>query len=150
MWILILLLLWITGCNPKELPIFKEAREQNEKLITEQTEKAIKNSPELQELDNVCKQIPLPSDFKFVWKGGLDDQKLSLSTHYYSETSYEEAKNIFNDYFSKNNGKLVKVKEGNISKILEYQKENYRVVIQYGGMGKGVNYFIYCEKLKTP
>lgn len=116
--------------------------------ITEQTNEAIKNSPELKQLDKVCTQIPLLADFQFVQKGGIDDQKISLSYKYNSETRYEEFWKVLKNYFEQNNWKLVKEGEGTISsiKIIEFTNEKFRVV-QHKGM-RSVDYGIYCEKFK--
>lgn len=122
---------------------------RTDKQITDQTEEVIKGSPELQELDSVCKQIPRAQDFQFVKKGGLDDQKISLSYYYISETRYEEVWRLLGNYFDKNGWKTVKNGEGVISsiKIIEFSNGKYRVAIQHGGM-RSINYSFYCEKLK--
>jgi hypothetical protein len=135
-----------SACNPRENPIFRKAALENEQMITRQTEEAIKNSPVLQELDAMCKQIPLPANSQFIWKGGLDDQTISLSYHYYSETKYEEAWSLFKVYFLQNGWKLTK-EDNSYPKIIEFRNDKYRVQINYGGMGEGVNYGFSCEKL---
>jgi hypothetical protein len=134
----------------RDLPGIKQLSEADATVTTKLTEEAIKNSTQLQELDNVCKEIPLPPDFRFIWKGGIDDQKITLSTHYYSETKYEETWALLKRYFAQNGWRIVKDGEGTISsiKIIEFTNGNYRVINQYGGMEKRTNYSICCEKLK--
>ena len=145
--VVLIVALLLSACNPREFPPFKKFSEWSEKEATRQIEEAIKNDPELAELDSVCKQVPVPEDFKFIWKGGLDDQKVSFSTYYFSHIRYEDARRIWDDYFHRNDWKLVGRKEGRISKVSEFRNASYRVIIQFGGMGKSVNYSIYCEKL---
>ena len=115
--------------------------------VTELTNKAIKDSPELQDLDKVCTQIPLPSDFRLIQKGGIDDQKISLSYHYDSQKKYLEVWQFLNTYFKENGWKFVKNESDSIMKTIEYSNDKYRVVIQNGGM-RNVEYGIYCEKIK--
>lgn len=136
------------GCNPRELPGIRNLVIENEKQTTRQTEEAIKNSHELQELDKMCKQIPLPLDFKFVWKGGIDDEKISLSSYYYSETSLGETKNFYNQYFIQNNWHKEN-EDNSYPPSVEFRNSTYRVVIHNGGMGSRTNYSIYCEKLSA-
>jgi hypothetical protein len=143
-----LFFIFLTGCNFKELPIVKDLIVKNREEATKYTEEAIKNSPELQELDKMCSQIPLPKDFKFISKGGLDDQAISLSTYYYSETSYQEAKQLFKDYFNQKGWNLIK-EDDSYPKVIEFKDNTFLVSLQYGGMGSDVNYSIYCEKISS-
>jgi hypothetical protein len=120
-----------------------------DKQQTELTNEAIKKSSELQELDNVCKQIPLPQNFKFVRKSGIDDQKITLSYYYYSDTKYLETWNFLQEYFSQNKWQLVKNGEGIVSsqKFIEFTNDTYRVKAWYQRDARS-NYSLYCEKLK--
>lgn len=61
-----------------------------DKQITELTNRAIKDSPQLQDLDRLCSQIQLPPDFRLIRKGSIDDQKISFSYYYDSKTEYLE------------------------------------------------------------
>ncbi len=139
--------LLLSACNPREFPSFKKYSEWSEKEITRQTEEAIKNDPELGELDSVCKQVPVPENFKFMRKGGLDDERITLSTFYFSNMRYEDARLVWDDYFHRSGWRLVRRNEGRISKVSEFRNASYGVIIQFGGMGKSVNYSIFCEKL---
>ena len=116
--------------------------------ITELTNKAVKESSQLQELDKVCSQIQLP-DFQLIRKGGIDDQKITLSYYYDSQTDYLRGWQIFDRYFDKNNWTYIENGQGVIEsqKFIEYSKDNYKVKIFSGGMGDA-EYSIYCEKLK--
>lgn len=118
----------------------------NEAQITKYTDEAIKNSPELQELEKVCTQIPLPQDFQFVRKGGIDDQRIMLTYLYYSETEYGKATAVWINYFNENGWKKVK-EDNSYPKVIEFRNDRFRVAIQHGGIGKTSNYGISCEKL---
>lgn len=117
-----------------------------DRQLERNTEEAISKSPALQEVDKVCREVPLPSDFVFVRKGGLDDQKITLSYYYSSKTKYEEAQGLWRNYFEGTGWRLIKVSDFP-SKSMEFRNETYRISTFYGGMGSGVDYSIYCEKL---
>lgn len=120
-----------------------------DKQRTELTNKAIRKSSDLQELDKICTQIPLPADFRLIKKDGIDDQKITLSYYYDSQKKYIEVWQFLDNYFDDNNWKFIENGEGVISsqKFIEYQKDSYKVIIQNGGMGDA-EYSIYCEKLR--
>src|SRR5690606_24310489 len=99
--IVLIAALLLSACNPREFPPFKKYSEWSEKEITRQTEEAIKNDPELAELDSVCKQVPVPESFEFIRKGGLDDERVTLSTYYFSHMRYEDARLVWDDYFQR-------------------------------------------------
>lgn len=140
--------IFLTGCNFRELPIVRDAIIKEREQITINTEKAIKNSPELQELDKMCSQIPLPKDFKFISKGGLDDQKVTLSTYYYSETDFQEVRQLFKDYFNQKGWDLIK-EDSSYPKVIEFASDYFLVSLQNGGMSKDANYSVYCEKITS-
>lgn len=93
-------------------------------------------------------QIPLPGDFKFVWKGGPDPETPMLTNHYYSDTTFHDANSRWENYFSENGWNVVERDWTTVRNSTTYRKPGYEVVIQFGGMGKGVNYAITCIKLK--
>ena len=117
-----------------------------DKKMTQLTEEEIQKSPDLKALNNMCNQIPLPEDFQFIRKGGLDDQRITFTNLYYSETEYDKARKLFEEYFSNNNWKLTK-EDKSYPKTIEFRNDKYRVVIQHEGIGKKTNYGITCEKL---
>ena len=137
----------LTGCNPRELPAVKTLVEENEKAITKQTEEAIRNDPRLHALDEICRQVPLPRDARFVRKAGPDDENLTLSVYYYSDTPYDNARIVWEQYFSQTGWTLVDHRDRGFLKTTEFRSSDYRIVIQYGGMGQGVNYAVDCKTL---
>lgn len=114
--------------------------------ITKSTDEEIKNSPVLKELESLCNEIPLPNNFKFVRKSGLDDQIISLVYVYASETAYEDTRKDLDEYFFKNNWKITKE---NLSypKTIEFRNDKNRVFVQYEGLGENANYAVTCEKI---
>lgn len=147
-WLLFCLIsIVFTACNPRESPGIKQLAKQYEAFTTKQTDEAIKTNPALQEVEATCKQIPLPSDFVFEWKGGLnDDQVMALSYYYASETKYGEARLLWNDYFLLN-GWVAAKEEDTFPRNLRFKNTQYEVSIYHGGMGTRTQYSIHCEKL---
>lgn len=128
--------------------LLEKASIKQDEFLMEQAEKAIQNSPQLQEIDKVCKDIKLPANSQFIWKGGLDDEVITITYHYFSNTEFREARSIFIDYFKANQWRLVKETDS-IFQTLEFRNDKYRVNIQYGGMGKRVNYSFNCSLLSS-
>lgn len=137
----------VGGCNPRDLPGIRNLREASEKASTKRAEEAIRNSPELQRLNQVCEEIPLPGRFEFVWKGGPDPETLMLSNYYYSEIDFNTANGEWETYFSKTGWNVVQRDWNVVGKGNRYRKPGYEVVIEFGSMGKRVNYAISCKVL---
>lgn len=135
-----------SACNPRELPPFKKLSEWSEKETTRQTEEAIKNDLALQEVDGICKNIPLSGDFEFLWKARLDERRLILAHHYVSDVHFDEARVRWVKYFSDNGWSLEKWIDGKRTKRLEFSSSDYRVIIEHQPSNHTMNYAIYCEK----
>lgn len=78
-------LVLFTGCHPMSLPILRdEARRQDER-ITRETDEAIKKSPKLQELNQLCtEKIPKPNGFELMNKDRDYHEETFLSYGYRS------------------------------------------------------------------
>ncbi len=147
--LLVLFSLALAGCIPSGTPGIKQLTKKFDEIATKQTDDAIKKSPVLQEVESVCKQIPLPPDFEIVKKGGLNDDGLLVLDYYYtSETKYEPARLLWNTYFA-DNGWEAKKEEDSYPRQLEFNNLKYKVSIQYGGMGDRAQYSIACQKLRS-
>lgn len=147
--LLVAALFCFAGCtNPRELPGFKGAVEKQEAITAQKTEEAIKESPLLQELDRLCREVlPLPEGFALAAKK-LDFKNRNDLTYYYSSAAeYQMVSNFYQDYFTRNGWQLTARKDsGWGQKRLEFRKDGYAVVIYHGPMGGGVNYSIHCKK----
>jgi hypothetical protein len=118
-------------------PFLKENR-------TKAADEAIQKNPELQELDNLCKQIAALKDFKFISKGISSHGLPALYYSYYSENDFDETDKFFRDYLMKNGWESVSNPSNN--RTSAFKKHSIRIIIQYGGMGTDSNYGITCEK----
>jgi hypothetical protein len=91
----VLVILGFTGCEPRQLPGFKQEAKRQDERITRETEEAIKKSPALQELDHLCTvEIPRPESFVIVNKSrDVHDGKF-LSYGYHSQLDYQSVKSF--------------------------------------------------------
>lgn len=142
--ILLIMTFCFAGCNPKELPILKEKLKDWDEFTTRETEEAIKRNPELQELDNLCKQIPLSERFKLYSKRMASHGPPALFLFYYSEDDFDKSDKLFREYFKQNGWEIFN--KNSMNRISEFRKNNYIISIQYGGVGQSANYAISCEK----
>lgn len=135
-WIVIIAFTCIASgaCNPRDLPVFKKAANAVDEAQTKATEEAVQNDPKLRMVDDICSAIPLPSDAKFIRKGDLDDQEVTIGVYYSSDTPYDVLAVSWNNYFASTNWSRTKKDETDSRKILDFENETYRVNIQYGGM----------------
>jgi hypothetical protein len=139
------ILLIFIGAGCKTLPGVRETLKALDKARTEETKKVIQENPELKDLDNWCRLIPLPADFNLV-AIQLSPQNF-LSFYYFSETDFDKADNFFKENFTKDGWESVKSNYNN--RVSVYRKNNRLVIIQFGGIGADANYSIDCEQVKT-
>lgn len=147
--ILIMAVLCITGCNPRELPGLKQGAKRQEERITRETERAIKESPALQELNRLCvEEVPRPNGFVLVNKyRDLHGEKF-LGYGYHSDADYQFVKSFYLEYFSRHGWQLTNVKDSGWGQPqIEFRKDNHLVRIYDLGQGEGINYSLHCEKL---
>jgi hypothetical protein len=146
---LILFILVGLGCNPKNLPGIRGKLKEWDEERTKDTERTIEKTPKLQELDSICKQVPVPADFKFIAKHltWIVNQEPLISYFYYSKTDFDKAENNFRNYLITNGWESLK--SDHLNKVNVFKKDNFKIHIQYGGVGSDANYSISCEKLKT-
>jgi hypothetical protein len=137
----IMVLILVQSCS-----IYDSFQRKNLELTTQLTNEAIKKSEALQELDKVCASVALPEGFKFVSKGGIDDQKISLSYYYNSEIPFEEIYEVFRKHFSEK-GWSEKNLAHRYPKQVEFYNDDYRIYLSHGS-GNLSNYGVNCEKLK--
>ena len=65
-------------------------------MSTEEANQLIARSPNLTQLDSICKELPKPEDFTFVFKDVSGNAKVSNVGYYYSSsTGWEDVRNHF-------------------------------------------------------
>jgi hypothetical protein len=137
----------LTACDPRELPGIKDKVIELEKNHTAQAEEAIRNKTELQEINNLCNQIPLLGQTKFIWKN-LFKNKNALDFYFYYEGDLHKLNGFYKNHFDQKGWKLTK-DITSYPQSSEFKASNYRVVIQYGGISERTNFAITCEKLHS-
>lgn len=113
---------------------------------TAEAERIIKENPEYREVDDLCKQIPVPTESTFIGKARLF-RSVGLLNYYYSETESNLLWKEFEKFFNKDGWQ--QIKSDSINPTLEVRKQNYEVSIQFGGIGRGISYSIFCGKIST-
>ncbi|MCW5962170.1 MAG: hypothetical protein KIS76_18565 [Pyrinomonadaceae bacterium] len=96
------------GCNPTNLPVFKQGSDQIRDLGTKETEEAIKTDPELEQLDNVCSKIPFLKSFEIISKSMSTHGPRQLFYSYYSDISFDDSEKRIKEYFSNDGWEFVK------------------------------------------
>jgi hypothetical protein len=137
-----------TGCNPRELPGFKQIAKREEARITRETDEAIKKSPALQELEHLCtREIPRPEGFVPVNKSRDFHEEKFLSYGYHSSSDYGSVKRFYIEYLPKHGWLLTKQKDGGWGPSnMEFRRESHIVTIYDMGAGEGESYGIVCAK----
>ncbi len=125
--------------------MFEANQRSLDNALTRITDKAISESPDLQKLDTICTSVPLPEGFEFASKGGLDDQKVSLAYRYSSDRSWDEARKVFYEHFSRLKWGSDDLSDRSPPQI-DFSDGNYRVAISMQRDGQTNKYTIYCEK----
>ncbi|MGB5014854.1 MAG: hypothetical protein WBO68_12590 [Pyrinomonadaceae bacterium] len=141
--VLIISALLDSGCLPRDLEL--KYRENQ----TRATDEAISNSAELTELNKVCLAVRLPDEFIFVSKGGIDDQKVSLSYQYRSDLSFEVARRIVEKQLAAEVGWNEVDLSHRYPKQLEFENGSNRIVLSYQSTYSLSNYSIYCGRLES-
>ena len=140
----------LVGCNPRQLPGFKQAGKLQEERITRETDEAIKTSSALQQLDRLCTQeIPRPEGFLSMNKFKNLNGETFLGYGYHSALDYQSVKHFYVNYFAQHGWQVTKQKDGGWgpSKI-EFRKDTNKVTISESGYdGEGINYFVECAQL---
>lgn len=144
------LILLFTGCNPWRLPVLKEVAKRQDERITRETDEALKKSPKLQELNQLCtEKIPRPPGFELVSKDRDYHEETFMTYGYRSKLDYQTVKRFYLDYFAQNGWVLAEDKnDGWGDQKIEVHKDSYRVTIYDMGAGEGRHYSIVCGKIK--
>lgn len=147
--LLLLGAIWSCACDPRTLPGFKEESERQEERITRETEAAIRESPQLRELNQLCiETIPRPSDFVLVNKFRTLNSGPLLGYGYHSAWDYDSVKSFYLTSLPPNRWHVITDRTGGWrpSKI-EFRKDSYTVRISESGLSdEHITYFLECSK----
>ena len=140
------------GCaNPGGLPVFRGIREQERQKTARHTEEALKNSPVMRELDDLCRgEVPVFEGFVFLSMNASYPPKTFLTYFYSSDAQYEKVKGFYTDYFTQKGWQLARQNESGWGPLAnEFRKESYKIIVYHKGIGGKADYALHCEKL-TP
>lgn len=141
-----------TGCNPRDIIFGREEIERKEKIATERTEREIKESSELKDLNELCQSIPRQDGFELLYKDTWindnfpDNSKrdIFLTHKLSSKVEFKELKKVILDYFLTRGWTRLEQKE--LGRELRFRKDNYAISISYQGQEEQINYFFTCVK----
>lgn len=145
--ILFMLCIWATGCDPRQMPGFREKAIREEQRITNETREAIKNSSSLQELNRLCtEEIPHPNGFVLVNMSRDFNHGSFLSYGYKSLLDYPSVKRFYIDYFSHQGWQVVEDKHGGWGpRKVEFRNATFKFVLY--DRGSRENYGLVCGRL---
>lgn len=84
-----------TGCNPRTLPGIRGFVRREGERISKATEEAVKKSPTLQQLDQLCREeVSTPDDFLLQVRS-MGTSNIFLSYGYRSKSEYEDVKKFY-------------------------------------------------------
>jgi len=137
------------ACNPREMPGIKQLGRREEARITRETDEAIKTSPVLQQLNELCtRKIPLPDGFVLANKARSVNEPIFLSYGYRASIDYETVKRFYLDYLPKQGWQLTEQKDGGWGPSrLTFHRKDFKVIINDKQYGDDALYFIECVKL---
>jgi len=121
-----------TGCNPRQLPGFKQEAERQDARVTRETDVAIQKSRAFQELNRLCtEELPRPKSFVLVQKDRSFNGETFLGYYYQSTDDYESVKRFYKTYFAEHGWVLTKEKDSGWGpKSIEFHNEDHRVTIE--------------------
>lgn len=140
------------GCaNPPGLPVFRGSPERERQETARHTEEALKNSPVMRELDDLCRgDVPAFEGFVFLSMDASYPPKTFLTYFYSSDADYGRVKGFYTNYFTQKGWQLSRQDESGWGPLaIEFRKESYKIVLYHKGMGGKADYALHCEKL-TP
>jgi hypothetical protein len=147
--IVILVALCSSACNPRLLPGFRELERKENESLDRNAEAAIEKFAVFRELDHLCREeMPLFQGFVRVARHANDGERKFLTYFYSSHAEYRDVKRFYQEYFSRNEWRLGEEREGGWgSGVLEFRKDNYRIILYHEGLGDEADFAFHCEKL---
>lgn len=115
-------------------------------LSQEEVEKLIEKSPVLARLDQVCRDVPKPDDFRLSYKKISGNSQYAIVSHrYQSDEDFEDVKNFFFDWF-RTNGWILDERMTRLDiKYFEFTKNKMSIAIERVNFPTA-NYSIDCEE----
>ena len=123
-------ILFLYGCNPIKLPGLRELAKKEDERIYTFTKETIAKSPELQDLDKFCKELPLVKDFILLQMSISDNRRL-LFYHYYSSQNYENVKSIYIQKLTDDGWRITEENNSWGPKMIEFVNDNHWLRLNY-------------------
>lgn len=153
LFLLLTILSALTAClNPRNNPVFRKLAKDSDERIAKQTEKDLKESPVLQEIDRLCiQEIPTLEGSHLVRRVSWKSRNPFLSYSFSSKADFQTVRSFYKDYFSRNGWELRHDQVGGWGPPWHatWRNKDYSVSITYQPEDES-NYGFFCQKLLYP
>ncbi len=143
--LLFLILFVLAACDLRKNPIFEAAGEAKSKMVTEATQKAIKESADLTDLDNFCTGLPGVGSDTLIRLGQSRNSPTTL--FYYFETSRtdEVVEQQMKDRLS--DGDWDFSIDSYQARVFVNKNKNLQIEFTFTGLGDKTDYAISCGRI---
>ena len=148
----VFILLIAGACNPRNLPVVRDVGKSLDERASQEAERLLRENPRWREVGDVCLNLGNPENAALVSKR-LANNSLAVSLDYQCPLRPNEIYRFYENQF-RGDGWVPHPDnrlpgESSLHDIFHYRKDNLRVSLQIGGMGPGLTYGIWCEKVNT-
>jgi len=140
---LLLICVGQSGCLFRNIPIINSQIETYEKGKQERQNELISKNPDLQTLAKICEQLGSLQNFKLLSREMSSHSRPALYYYYDSNISYTDTFKTFSAFLEQDGWHSTE--NVSINSTFSYQKDDWRVIVQYGGM-RDAEYGLTCEK----
>jgi len=140
-----ILIVFLSGCGyfPPTESLESERRK------TEATKEAIRKSPSLQEVNQVCESLPKTDSFRLIlMRNSFRADVEFLEYGYLADEPYETVRDIFFDYFNREGWTDVYEQSGINTISVRGQKDGFSAGFTHEPAHRGVNYTLICRRIK--
>ena len=146
--LLLLLAVYLTGCNPRNWPGFKERAAQEDARITKETQEAIKRDPVLGDLNHLCAEtIPKVDGAQLLSMSHSTHSRTFISYHYGVTTPFPQIKAVFRDYFQQKEWELIGEKDANWGPPnIDFRTDTYQITVWGSSPNDTAGFSLTCAK----
>ncbi len=133
------------ACDLRKNPIFEKAGEAKSKFETEATQKAIKESANLTELDDFCIGLPGVSSDKLIRIGQSRNSPTTLFYYFETARTDEIVEQQMKDRLTEGDWRFSI--DSYQARVFVNEKRNIRIAFYFTGLGDKTDYSISCGRI---
>lgn len=137
------ILLGFTGCINRDSPWFKSWREDERAEMNEQIRKLISETPRLQLLESLCREVVYFSAVEPL-RIGINKERDTLYFGYKLDLELKTVQNGATEFLEARGWKMTKSQSGLWEEQIEFEKNEYWIQIAHGNAGD-MNYYVNCS-----